>query len=143
MVYAERPRCFLQPGPLGPGHGWEGSSLAGPLSHALAWGLVGISTWPVLSSPCFLSGSDKGKLPVSTGGHSRPGCCQPPPCEPPAPWAALAPLGVCPQQGVPAASVVLGAGGQLPRDPREAALRPKVLFLRGESLLMGQFVLGT
>lgn len=63
--------------------------------------------------------------------------------EPQAPWAALAPLRVRPQRGVPGASVMLGAGGQPPWGLRGAALRRKVLLLRGESLPEGQFVLGT
>lgn len=66
-----------------------------------------------------------------------------PPCEPRAPWVTLTPLGACPRQGVPAVSVMLGAGGQLPGGPGEAALRLKVSLFRGEGLFMGQFVPGT
>lgn len=62
------------PAPWALAEGWERAAhRPAPLSHSLAWSLVGISTRPVLSSPRFLSGCDAGRLPVSAGGHSRPG----------------------------------------------------------------------
>lgn len=117
--------------PLGPGRGGRPA----PLSHPLAWGPVGISTRPMLSS-CFLPGSDAGGLPASTGGHSRPGRCHRPPWEPRA-RGRCSPTGVCPA-GLPC---LCGAGccGQLLEAPGRLPRREG--FVAGESLPTGSLSL--
>lgn len=102
-------------GPLGPGRGGRPA----PLSHPLAWGPVGISTRPVLSS-CFLPGSEAGGLPASTGGHSRPGRCQPPTLGTPGPGGGSRPRRARPRRaaclcGAGAVGSSLEAPGRLPQ----------------------------